>query len=44
MTLNILFRGDPVYFTPIEVLAGMMDEQAVIGKPPYNESEVMSQK
>ena len=37
MTLNDIFRqqGDPTYFTPIEVLAYTIDEQAAIANPPF---------
>ena len=37
MTLNDIIRqqGEPAYFTPIEVLACMIDEQAAIANPPF---------
>ena len=37
MTLNDIIRqqGEPAYFTPIEVLDCMIDEQAAIANPPF---------
>ena len=37
MTLNDIIRqqGEPAYFTPIEVLACTIDEQAAIANPPF---------
>ena len=43
MTLNEILRrqGEPTYFTPIEVLAYTIDEQAAIANPPFkNDNQI----
>ena len=37
--LEKLGKVEPVYFTPIEVLADTIDESAVIANPPYDNAE-----